>query len=378
VRLGRRSLTCTATVTLLLLGPTVAGGQAPAPTVAVVGRASVYQDDDDTTVITFLTEGTGTLDDLTVRAGFLADVQTSASVDVVTNATPGTKSEYFEVRAEFTAGASCRFDLLTVSGGYIYSIEHDYRSHTLSLGSSLELFQRNATLAAGYSFTLNEVWRGGLQSGGKAGPDPFFAARDKTRHGVDVSWTQVLGPRTLGTVSYGLALESGFLSSPYRFVSTSDGAFRTREVHPDLRVRHAVSLRVRRYLFPEAAVEGTYRFYGDDWDVYSHTAGVAFLWHLSPRLELELHDRWYSQTAGDFYQPSYAQPASFMSGDKELSPFWDNMVGGRAGVILGPFGPLDRLRLDARFDWLRFEYSNYPLRPQLNAYVSQFGVVGEF
>jgi hypothetical protein len=352
--------------------------------VAVVGRASVYQDDDRTTVITFLTEASGAVDDLTLRAGFLADVQTSASVDVVTNATPGTVPEYSEPRVELSAGASYRVDLLTLSGGYIFSSEHDYRSHNLAFGSSIELFQRSSTLAVGYGLGLDEAWRGGVRrfsderpENERAGPDPFFAPRDRTRHGLDLAWTQVLGRRTVGALSYSLARESGFLSSPYRFVSTSDGAFRTREMHPALRTRHAAGLRVRQYLFPDAAVEGTYRFYGDDWGVLSHTARAAFLWHPWPWLELDAHDRFYWQTDADFYQPSYARPEGLMSGNKELSRFWDNMVGVRAGVLLGPFGPLDRLRVDTSFDWIRFEYSNFPLRPELNAYVTQLGIVGE-
>ena len=377
--------------TSLLIVTSLAGGQdTQTKPVAVVGRANVYQDDDKTTVITFLTEASGSVRDLTLRAGALADIQSSASVDVVTNATPGTEAKYTEPRLEFSASAAYRLDWsapLTMSAGYILSNEHDYRSDTVSVGSSIDLFQRNSTLAVGYSLGFNEIWRGGIRrflDGGASsgrpttGIDPFFAPRDKTRHALDISWTQVLGRRTVGAVSYSLAVESGFLSSPYRFVRTSDGAFRTSELHPDRRVRHAVGLRIRQYLFRDAAIEGTYRFYGDEWGVFSNTIGAAFLWHPWPRLELDVHDRIYWQTDASFYEPSYARPEEIMTGDKELSRFWDNMIGVRAGVLLGSFGPVDRLRFDAKFDWLRFEYSNFPRRPRLNAYVSQFGVLGEF
>lgn len=376
MRLGRALARVGASAVALLSTAPTAAQDSPAPTVAVVGRANVYEDDDHTTVITYLTEAEGTVHDLTLRAGYLADVQTSASVDVVTNATPETEPEdagelpaYDETRSEFTGAASYRLDLLTMSGSYIFSTEKDYRSHTVSVGSSIDLFERNSTLATGYSVSLNEVWRS---------EDAFFAARNKTRHGLDLSWTQVLGRRTLGALSYGLASESGFLSSPYRFVGTTDGAFRTRELHPDLRVRHSVGLRLRRHLFRDVAVEGTYRFYGDDWGVFSHTVGTALLWQPLECLQLEVHDRFYWQTDADFYRPVYTQPEEIMSGDKELSRFWDNMVGARAGVLLGPFGPIGRLRLDAKFDWLRFEYSNFPLRPRLNAYIGQFGAAVEF
>jgi Protein of unknown function (DUF3570) len=380
MRLDPRPLTGGVLALLAVLPPRPVGGQdtkGTPPTVAVIGRANVYEDDDHTSVITFLTEASGALRDLTLQAGFLTDVQTSASVDVVSNATPGVEPTrrvgdlpaYFEIRAELAASASYRLDLLTMNGGYIYSIEHDYRSHTMSLGSSIELFERNSTLAAGYSLGFNQSWRG---------RDPFFAPRDKTRHGMDVSWTQVLGPRTLGTLSYGLALESGFLSSSYRFVTTSDGAFRTREAHPDFRMRHAVSGRLRRYLVRDLAVEGGYRFYGDDWGVYSHTLGATVLWQPVAWLEVDLHDRFYWQTDADFYRPSYVQPEALMSADKELSRFVDNMIGVRLGLLLGPLGPVERLRLDAKFDWLRFEYSNFLLRSQLNAFVSQVGAAVEF
>jgi hypothetical protein len=375
---------------LLLLATLPAAGQErQKQPVAVVGRASVYQDDDKTTVVTFLTEASGAVGNLALRAGALADIQSSASVDVVTNATPGTVPKYTEPRLEFGTSASYRFNLarpLTMNGGYIFSNEHDYRSHTISVGSSIELFQRSSTLAVGYGLGLNEIWRGGIRSFSpgtvSSGPptpiDPFFEPRDKTRHGFDVSWTQILGQRTLGALSYGLAIESGFLSSPYRFVSTADGAFRTRELHPDLRVRHAVGVRVRRYVFQDAAIEGTYRLYRDDWGVFSNTIGAAVLWQPLPWLELDVHDRVYWQTQADFYQPSYVQAEDLMSGDKELSRFWDNVIGARIGFSLGRLGPIQRLRLDAKFDWLRFEYANFPRRPRLDAYVSQLGIVGDF
>jgi hypothetical protein len=391
VRLGQKVLVRAIAPSLLLIVTRLVGGQDPqTKPVAVVGRANVYQDDDKTTVLTFLTEASGTVRDLTLRAGALADIQSSASVDVVTNATPGTEPRYTEPRLEFSGGAAYRLDLgapVTMSAGYILSNEHDYRSDTLSVGSSIDLFQRTSTLAVGYSLGLNEIWRGGIRRFLEGGPssgrpptttDPFFAPRDKTRQALDVSWTQVLGRQTLGTVSYSLAIETGFLSSPYRFVSTSDGAFRTGELHPDRRVRHAVGLRIRQYVFRDAALEATYRFYGDEWRVFSNTVGAAFVWHPLQWLDLDVHDRFYWQTDAAFYQPSYLRPEEIMTGDKELSRFWDNMVGARAGFLFGSFGPVDRLRIDAKFDWLRFEYSNFPRRPQLNAYVSQFGLMGEF
>jgi hypothetical protein len=387
----RKALACAIALSLALAVISPAEGQdAQTKPVAVVGRANVYQDDDNTTVLTFLTEASGSVRDLTLRAGALADVQSSASVDVVTNATPGTVPKYTEPRLEFSAGSSYRLQLttpLTLSVGYILSNEHDYRSNTVSVGSSIELFQRNSTLALGYSVGFNEIWRGGIRrflDGGTwsgrppTSTDPFFAPRDKTRHAFDVSWTQVLGRRTLGAISYALALESGFLASPYRFVSTSDGTFRTGELHPDRRVRHAVGLRIRQYLFRDSAIEGTYRLYKDDWGVFSNTVGAAFVWHPLHWFELDVHDRFYWQTDAEFYRPSYARAEELMTGDKELSRFWDNMIGLRAGVAFGSLGPVERLRVDIKFDWMRFEYSNFPLRPRLNAYVSQFGVVGEF
>ena len=350
-------------------------GEEAQPT-TVIGRTSLYKDDDRTTAITAVTEVSGTTGNLALNAGVAADVVSSASVDVISNATPGQPRSYSEPRLELTAGLAYRFNRLTMSFGSIISLEHDYRSHTISLGSSVELFERNSTLAIGYSRGANTIWRALPHKGG---PDPFFAARDKTRHAFDVSWSQVLDPKTVGILSYSLAIETGYLSSPYRFVSTSDGAFRTRELHPDLRLRHAVGARLRRYVFKDAAVEGMYRLYGDDWGLVSHTVGATFVWQPKAWLELELHDRVYWQSNADFYQASYATPSELMSGDKELSKLWDNMIGVRAGVVFRTcLGPLNRMRIDVKLDWLHFEYSNFPLRPELDAYVTQLGVTGEF
>jgi hypothetical protein len=318
-----------------------------------VSKTQVYVDGDHTTVVSPLVRIAKELwRGGTVGAGFVADVVSSASVDVVTNAT----KHMSDFRKEASATLAQRIAGTTVNGAYIYSTENDYRSHNLALGLSQDLLQRNTTLGLGYALSLDDVGRSG---------DPNFH-RSLDVHSIDASWTQVLGPRTLLQAGYSFQLASGYQASPYRFVHIEQGmtscpnppiCSSVPETDPNDRYRHAFVLGLKRHLFQDSALQIDDRFYVDNWGVVSNTVQLHYIVDFET-VTLRFRERFYYQSAASFFQSHYySDQAPYITADRELSTFFSNL----AGVKLTY--KLDRvvagLSLEAKVDVFYFYYIDF-------------------
>ena len=135
---------------------------------AVRVRSVLYQDDEATTVVTSAIEAEAAIGErASVRAGYLMDAITTASVDVVAAAT----QRWDERRDEVRGGAAVRIGDATASAGAVRSIENDYDSWTITLGGSVDLADRATTLALSGAFVDSDVGRA---------DDPSFAAGQRT------------------------------------------------------------------------------------------------------------------------------------------------------------------------------------------------------
>jgi hypothetical protein len=284
---------------------------------AATSRIGVYSDDDDTTVVTTTIDTQVQLPaTVSLGAHVLMDAVSSASVDVVSAATP----RWTEERIETGARAGAQVGSTGVGLSYVRSAEPDWLSHSLQTTLTRDLARKNTRVQLGYGYTINDVGRA---------HDPAFI-ESMSVHTVEAGVLQLANRRTAVGATYTLQLAQGFQSSPYRYVVTTGGLPRL-ETHPDARSRHAVSLRVLRALGPTLGWDSSYRFYADDWSVRSHTLTSALRIELSDAWEGRVRARAYYQTGAAFYREQYAAPALYMSTDRELATFWD--VGG--GVKLG-------------------------------------------
>lgn len=317
-----------------------------------VAKTQVYTDSDHTTVVSPLAAiSRDAWSGGTLSASYVADVVSSASIDVVSNAT----RQMHDFRSEITAGLTQKVRTLTLDGSYVYSVENDYQSHNANVGLAVDLFEKNSTLALGYSVSANDVYRTG---------DQRFHRRLLV-NGASASWTQVFDRKTIGQASYTFSYDNGYQASPYRFVriETPDLMgieFKVPETEPLERYRHAAVVGLNRYLFPDSALQGDYRFYADNWGVLSHT--VQLRWFLTFHdVTLRLRERFYYQSAASFYRPHYTvdtlQP--YVTSDRELSQLWSNIVGIKLSWRL-PW--VHRaLELEAKADYFHFGYMNFPL-----------------
>jgi hypothetical protein len=292
-------------------------------------KVQVYADSDHTQVVSPTVQASADVTPKTnVSLGYVADVVTSASVDVVSQAS---KITIHDTRQQVSAGVAQIFGSLTAHGGYSLSHENDYLSNSFSAGIGQDLFEKNSTLSLGYALSLNQVGRA----------EDINFSRALTVNSVNASWTQVINRRLIGQVTYELTNASGYQASPYRFVpvrASLDAAPSewVAETDPDSRWRHAFVLAANQAVGESSSIQGDYRLYHDTWGITSHTIGARFFTHLTPKLELRLRERYYTQGAASFYQNLYTAPQKYITYDRELSPLWSETVGFKLSYLFTP------------------------------------------
>jgi hypothetical protein len=335
------------------------------PLAEVRGRASTYRDSDHTTVNTLSARvSVMPVEPLKVSGGYLADIVSSASVDVVSAATPS----FEETRHEGDGQVALTLDDLELSGAYRYSVENDWRSHTGVLGGKLELADKSTELGLTLAFTSNDVGRS---------DDEHFSRR-LLAYSYSARAGQVLDRSTYASLAYEGSYNDGFQSSPYRYVTTSDGRFTLLEHHPEQRIRHAIGVDFIRYLFPQTSARAGYRFYVDSWGLSGHTGELRLARDLGSYVTLSVRERFYFQRAASFYEPWYGSPRAYMTVDRELSSFWDSFTGGAASFEMGAVGPFESIGADVAGDYFYFRFLDYPRLVSRAGVVLSAGLSGSF
>jgi hypothetical protein len=296
---------------------------------------------------------------VTIAARHVLDVTTSASIDVISAAT----DRWDEARNEVMGGAGWTDGTVSIDAAYVYSTENDWWSHTASAGGSVDLDDHRVTLSLGGSYGFNQVGRSA---------DPNFHREMHTGSGrAGVVW--VATPDDLWSLGYDFGLVTGYQESPYRYARVLGPVagllLRTPEEVPELRLRHAVTLRWNHALSPDVAMRSHVRAYGDDWGILSLTLGTEVRGAIG-EWELGLSVRGYAQLGASFFRDVYLEAQRYMTSDRELSPFWDVF----GGPVLGwraEAGPFSELRFEVRATAFGFQFLEFSRLPE------RFGVVGE-
>jgi hypothetical protein len=337
--------------------------RAEGPEVDARLRASSYQDNDHTSVNTVGASANVEIP-RTARLGasYLADVVSSASVDVVSAAT----GRFHETRHEVAGHAELLLPDAEVGGSYRYSVENDWRSSSIGATSTLDLAQKNTQLTVGGALVLNQVGRAN---------DPNFDQRLRS-YIANLGITQNLDKSTLAQLLYTGSYDNGFQSSPYRYVSTSDRVFTFLERDPMTRLRQAVGLRLRRSLFSSSSLGAEYRVYFDDWGTLGHTGQLRLASDLSEVTSIVLRQRMHYQDRANFYRSSYDRPYRYMTVDRELSTFWDSFSGLQILLEWESVGPFSKIGADLAGDFFYFRYLDFaPLHHRVG-FVGSIGLMG--
>jgi hypothetical protein len=292
------------------------------------------------------------MQDFSVYGNYYVDTVSSASIDVVTTASP-----YDEERIEKTIGVDyLRGDTL-LSLAFTNSDEDDYTADTLNFGISQDVFGGLTTIRMSYGHGSDEV--------GRNGDDLFEDEAERRNYRLGIS--QVITRNMLLAIDYEAIADEGFLNNPYRSVRYLDpdnpaGFSYQPEVYPNTRASNAVAVRSRYFLPYRAALHGAYRFFSDDWEIDAHTAELGYTqpWHA---YTFDIGYRFYTQTAADFYSDlfPYRDAQNFLARDKELSSFSSHTVrvGASYDFLEGGWRFLEKGSVNIYWDHIMFDYDNF-------------------
>jgi len=238
-------------------------------------------------------------------------------VDAVSGASQftGELDSSVDTRQEYVVSASHIVGNWTFSGGYLRSIEKDYKSHSPSVSFSRDFNRRNTTLSAGYAHNFDTV-EGRYMS----------EAESKNVDNFSLALTQVLTPRSLMQVGYTLQANDGFLSTGNRQIKLENDLL-FDEFLPSTRTRHAVALRYAHWLPTKTALHAGYRYYQDDWQLTSNTLELKAYQNISKRLQLRAELRFYDQSAVEFMKTSYTGNENYLTSASSLKAFSSKLYG---------------------------------------------------
>jgi hypothetical protein len=325
-------------------------------------RFALYRDSDSTTIWTAATGVTGKLDERwELGARYLVDVVSSASVDVITQAT----GRFEDTRHDVAVSGGLREPDRSLVVGYSHSTEHDWQSHNASLSGSLDLLQRNLTLSASIGFQDNRITRANSLG---------FEEKLRVLLGT-LSASYTVTPHDLLALALASSYYDGFQSSPYRYVTVEGQALLERQ--PKQRFRQALVLRHHHYLGGGQALRSHARFYADTYGVKALTLGTESVFESAP-FDIAFGVRGYHQTRADFYRAAYATEQRYMTIDKELSSFFDVFAGPTLGYGRTHFGPFEGLRLEARLQGFYFHFADFSALDERYGVVADLGASAAF
>lgn len=321
----------------------------------VSSLVSIYVDDDSTTIVTpMVVIKKDIFEETSLSFQYLADIQSCASVDVVSTASPS--MGYKETRHSFTFGLQHRRQLTTMGGGFSYSTENDYDSHAILANVSQELLQRNFTVGLNLAVRWDEIGRVN---------DEFFE-ENLTGVAANISLTQLISPRWIGQFIYSLEYLDGYQASPYRFVpvgseSTVDADFSVPENHPRQRFRNAFTGRLKENVAERWYLEQSLRLYFDTWGLTAQTVLLQAYWQVSLPVTLRFRYRFHNQSGADFYRESYDTLQEYMSRDREIGTLQSHLLGPQFLYRTEGFWVFDEASFDVKLEYFYISYEDFAL-----------------
>jgi len=294
---------------------------------------------------------------LTLNVGYEADIVSGASegikggpltagaVDVVSSAT-----SFTDERHVVHGGFSITRASTHLSAAYSYGTESDYRSNAITLSAGTEFLQKNTQIELAYARGFDRVCTSAYRptiapsarvaldsSEGCFTSDPERQSQDVDLDNLQAAWTQAWTPVFTTQLVLSGQLQHGFLGNPYRSVIITPAGLEALENHPENRLRTALAMRGKYYV---RAIETAFglgiRGYRDTWELLSTTYEIDAERYMLPWLRVLVRGRFYTQTGTLFWSDDYTggEPAlgprgQYWSGDRELSPLRNFMLGGR-------------------------------------------------
>jgi hypothetical protein len=289
---------------------------------------------------------------VSLSANYYVDMISSASIDVITTASP-----YTEERTQYSLGVDYLRGNTILSAGFTNSTESDFDSTTYNLSVSQDMFGDMTTLTLTYAYGDDTVRRS---------DDPTFF-RDNTRQHYGIGLTQILTRNLITALNFETITDEGFLNNPYRSVRYLDpgsalGYSYEAELYPSTRTTTAVGIRAKYYLPYRAALEAQYRFFTDTWNIDANTVSIAYI-HPWKEFTFTAKYRWHDQTGAHFFRDIFprSEATNFRGRDKELSPLTSQTIKFAVAYELFSNGSgfIDKGTVNFSFDYLTVNYDEF-------------------
>ena len=294
---------------------------------------------------------------VTLDAGYSADIVSGATSSVYQHDAITAATKFSDKRQEGNVGIGFQGKRSHLSFETTFGTERDYLTREIGGQASIDLPGRNTTVGIAYSHSFDQVCdvdNGDLTPLDRValtGATPCLKSHGFSGKNVPGStiWqdlaidtaqatiTQNISPTTNAQlVAYGQVLD-GFQSNPYRRVRIGPDA--PQENEPDERARWSVTARMNRFL-PKlhGAVHFGARFYDDTWRVVGGDVELAYSQYVGNSMLLYFHARAYQQSAASFFKDAFfyetqSTAGQYFTGDRELSPVRNAMVGAKLTMI---------------------------------------------
>ena len=290
---------------------------------------------------------------LGIAAGWEADAVSGATpalfVDTVTKATA-----FHDFRQQVHGGFTYNRPDAGIGASYAYGWENDYRSHSLSAIARDDLYDHNFTLVLSYSHNWDSVCDNNNSAAVTAADlhpltssahcfksSPDVVTQPLAIDAVETSLSWTMTPRLVVQGGGTIQILDGFQSNPYRSVAIGQVS-EPQEHEPTYRQRYALFARAA-YAFPQwrASGIGMARLYEDSWAMQAVTGDLVVNKYLSSVMLLTLRGHYHLQSGASFYRNSQQYgtlgPAGqYWTGDRELSPMSNYLVGGRMAFLRRP------------------------------------------
>jgi len=288
-----------------------------------------------------------------LSAYYYVDTISSASVDVLSTASP-----YTEERHEIQLGIEYLHNKTVMAFSVRQSDEDDYLAKSLNFNVSHDTFGDLTNLSLGFAFSDNDIKRNG---------DVLFQEQSqqfRIRAGIN----QILTKNLSINLDFEGVADEGYLNNPYRTVryldaSIPSGVGYQSEVYPNTRNSFTTKLSASYYLPYRAAIFLHYRYFTDSWQIDASDIELSYRHPIAKSVELEFKIRYYQQTQASFYSDlfSHQDAQNFMARDKELSDFDDLTIGFGVTYLIPPKYSISDWRSEVSLQWdhITFNYNNF-------------------
>lgn len=265
-------------------------------------------------------------EDTAIHGRFVFDLWTAASDTKLDSYTGASRNDVIKNQSRVAANLGVKKEIKKTNLGAElgFSSEYDYRSLNASFNGSRSFAKDNFTLGLNLQIFKEEL---------SLFTDISNPVGAKIQEGFkrdiiagSISASQILTRKDLFLFDFTTAHSSGYLESTASTVSVS-GA-RKLESLPETRSRYAFTTKWVHGIGEASALNLSYRYYTDQWDLTAHTPRLAFLTELNENEDfLEFYVRYHQQGAAKYYKDSFTTSEAFMTSDSDLSKFNTTEIG---------------------------------------------------